>query len=244
MHGSALALALAASVVTPAPYAPQERMQYTITYVGLPMGKARLSVGTPEGTVLPVLLEAKTSGVVGFVDVKEQLASYVDTATGLPRTALIDSIEPNYRRVTYTRFDREANRATVWDRGRSETTDEVAVPPGTLDFVALVFRLRSLPLGQGARHTFPVLFGKTISTVVTEVVGRERLSTKAGTFLAVKVKVPTGFNGKFSEKSPTFVWFSDDARRIVVRISTDFAIGRAFADLVSYEPGAAASAGN
>jgi hypothetical protein len=237
VHGSALALALAASVVTSAPYAPQERMQYTITYVGLPMGKARLSVGTPEGAVLPVLLEAKTSGVVGFVEVKEQLASYVDTATGLPRTALIDSIEPNYRRVTYTRFDRETNRATVRDRGRSESIDEVAVPPGTLDFVALVFRLRSLPLGQGARHTFPVLAGKTVSTVVAEVVGRETVSTKAGTFPTVRVRVPTAFNGKFSEKSPTFVWFSDDARRIVVRISTDFAIGRAIANLTEYQHG-------
>jgi hypothetical protein len=237
VHGGALALAVVASVVASVPYAPQERMQYTITYVGLPMGKARLSVGRPEGTVLPVLLEAKTTGVVGFVDLKEQLASYVDTTTGLPRTSSIDSIEPNYRRVTTTRFDRAANRATVRDRGRSETTDEVAVPPGTLDFVALVFRLRSLPLGEGARHTFPVLFGKTVSTVVTEVVGRETLSTKAGTFAAVKVKVPTAFNGKFSEKSPTFVWFSDDTRRIVIRISTDFAIGRAFADLTEYQPG-------
>ncbi len=237
MHGSALALAIASSVVATVPYAPQERMQYTITYVGLPMGRARLSVGKPEGTVLPVLLEAKTSGVVGFVNIKEQLASYVDTVTGLPHTASIDSIEPNYRRVTYTRFDREANRATVRDRGRTETTDEVAVPPGTLDFVALVFRLRSLPLGDGARHAFPVLAGKTVTTVVAQVVGRETLSTKAGTFPTVKVRVPTAFNGKFSEKSPTFVWFSDDARRVVVRISTDFAIGRALADLTEYQPG-------
>jgi hypothetical protein len=238
VHGCALALALvAASIASSVPYAPQERMQYEITYVGLQMGKARLSVGKPEGTVLPVLLEAKTTGVVGFVNIKEQLASYVDTETGLPHAASIDSIEPNYRRVTLTRFDRASNRATVRDRGRSESIDEVAVPPGTVDFVALVFRLRSLPLGDRARHTFPVLAGKTVSTVIAEVVGRETLSTKAGTFRTVKVRVPTAFNGKFSEKSPTYVWFSDDARRIVVRLSTDFAIGRALADLVEYQPG-------
>jgi hypothetical protein len=113
----------------------------------------------------------------------------------------------------------------------------VNVPPGTLDFVALVFRLRTLSLEEGARYTFPVLNGKIVSTVVAEVVGRETLSTKAGKFPTVKVRVPTAFNGKFSEKSPTFVWFSDDARRIVVRLSTDFAIGRALADLTDYEPG-------
>jgi hypothetical protein len=230
-------MVLAASIAAASPYAPQERMQYTITYVGLPMGKARLSVGKPEGTILPVLLEAKTSGVVGFVNIKEQLASYVDTTTGLPRTFSIDAVEPNYRHTSHTRFDRETNRATVQDRGKFVTTAEVNVPPGTLDFVALVFRLRTLPLEEGARHTFPVLNGKVVSTVVAEVVGRETLSTKAGKFPTVKVRVPTAFNGKFSEKTPTFVWFSDDARRVVVRLSTDFAIGRALADLTDYEPG-------
>jgi hypothetical protein len=57
----------------------------------------------------------------------------------------------------------------------------------------------------------------------------------------VKVRVPTGFDGKFSEKNPTFVWFSDDERRVVVRISTDFAIGRADADLDAFRPGTAAA---
>ena len=37
---------------------------------------------------------------------------------------------------------------------------------------------------------------------------------KAGGFDAIKVKVPTGFDGKFQEKSPTFLWLSDDARRL------------------------------
>ena len=44
-------------------------------------------------------------------------------------------------------------------------------------------------------------------------------------------------HGKFSEKNPTYVWFSDDPRRVVVQISSDFAIGRANARLVHYQPG-------
>ena len=243
MIGPALALILAASAVLP--FAPQERMQFAITYIGLPMGKARLSVGHREGELLPILLEARTSGMVGFVSLKEQLASYVDVATGLPRASSLDAMEPNYRHTNYTRFDRDLGKATIREKGKmSERTTEVDVPPGTLDFVSLVFRLRTLPLDPGTRHEFYVLAGSRVSSVVTEVVGRETVETHAGTFPAVKVRVPTGFDGKFSEKSPTLVWFSDDARRIVVRISTDFAIGRALADLVSYEPGAAAAAGD
>ncbi len=243
MIGPALALVLAANGVLP--FAPHERMQYAISYVGLPMGKARLSIGHPEGQLLPILLEAKTSGIGSIISVKEQLAAYVDVVTGLPRAASLDATEPNYWHKNYTRFDRGSGKATVLETGKKgERTTEVDVPPGTLDFVSLVYRLRTLPLDAGARHSFHVLTGSRVSSVVAEVVGRETLETRAGTFPTVKVSVPTGFDGKFSEKSPTLVWFSDDARRIVVRISTDFAIGRALADLVSYEPGATAAAGD
>jgi hypothetical protein len=83
-----------------------------------------------------------------------------------------------------------------------------------------------------------VLSARTVQKIVAAVEGRESIKTKAGTFETVRVRVPTQFSGKFSEKSPTYVWFSADARRIVVRIATEFSIGRVNADLTSYRPGA------
>ena len=212
-------------------------MEFRIEYLGMKAGNARLSVGRPVGPILPVFLEARTSGFAGFVDVREQLASYLDSDTGLPRTASIESVEPGYRRTDTTRFDRDEGKATVRSRGKSERTDEIPVPPETLDFIGMVFRLRTLPLEPGATYPFQVLAGRKVTEVVAEVLGRESVDTGAGRLPAVRVRIPTGFSGKFSEKRPTYVWFSDDPRRIVVRISTEFAIGRAVAQLVSYEPG-------
>lgn len=237
MLGPALALALAAIATPPSPYAPEERMSYAITYAGLKMGEARISVGRREGALLPILLDARTSNFAGLVRIREQLASYVEVATGLPRMTSLDAVEPNYRHSDYTRFDRAAGKATIRQSGKSLSVTEVPVPPGTLDFIAMVFRLRKLSLEPGARYAFPVLAGKDVARVTVEVMGRETLDLPAGKFAAVQVRVPTGFTGKFSEKSPTFVWFSDDARRIILRLSTDFVIGRARADLVSYQPG-------
>jgi hypothetical protein len=264
MHGLTLALALALSAGdapaaavaaaaeataampgTPAtqvavPYRPEERMEFAIEYLGLKMGKARIAVGTPEGALLPVFLEARTSGIVSFVNVREQLASWLDGVSGLPHASSLDASEPGYRHSDTTRFDRDAGKARVREKGRYDNTYEIDVPPGTMDFVSMVFRLRTLPLAPGTLHEFQVLAGRTVSRVVAEVTGRETITTPAGKFDSVKVRVPTGFTGKFSEKDPTFVWFSDDERRIVLRISTDFAIGRAMAALVSYQPGKSA----
>ncbi|HET9552569.1 MAG TPA: DUF3108 domain-containing protein [Anaeromyxobacteraceae bacterium] len=218
--------------------APDEQMDFVIDWVGVKMGKARIAVGHPAGQLVPIFLQAQTAGVVGFITVRQQLQSNLDAETGLPRSSSIDALEPgNYHHTDTARYQREDGKAIVREKGKYDNTYEVPVPAGTLDFLALVFRLRVLPLEVGARHEFPVLSGRKVAQVVAEVVGRETVETKVGTFQAFKVRVPTGFDGKFKEKSPSYVWFSDDARRVVVRLSTDFAIGRANADLVAYQPG-------
>jgi hypothetical protein len=217
---------------------PDEQMDFVIDWVGVKMGKARIAVGRPAGQLVPIFLQAQTAGVVGFITVRQQLQSNLDAETGLPRSSSLDALEPgNYHHTDTARYERGDGKAIVREKGKYDNTYEVPVPPGTLDFLALVFRLRVLPLELGARHEFPVLSGRKVAQVVAEVVARETVETRAGTFQAFKVKVPTGFDGKFTEKSPSYVWLSDDARRVVVRLSTDFAIGRANADLVAYQPG-------
>lgn len=231
----ALLAALAGSAALP--FAPGERMEFDVSYLGMRMGKARISVGRPEGEILPVFLETRSVGLAAVVKLRQQLASYLDIETGLPRSSSLDSVEGSYHHVDTADFDRRAGKAKVRERGKYDNTYLVDVPPDTLDFVALVFKLRTLPLEPGARHPFDVLAGRKVNHVVAEVVGRESVKTKAGRFQAVKVRVPTGFSGKFSEKNPTFVWFSDDARRVVVQITTDFAIGHATASLTAHIPG-------
>lgn len=252
----ALLLALGASPPSPAPGQPSrpgsgreaapdvpfgagEAMEFKVEYLGLTAGRARISVGHREGSILPVFLEARTSGVGALVDLRQQLASYLDQPSGLPRASSTLSIEPGYRRAVMTRFDRDAGTATVRTRGKSERIDRIAVPAGALDFVALVFRLRTLPLEPGTEHAFDVLSGTKLSKVVAVVEQREVLETRSGATPALRVRVPTGFTGRFSEKNPTFIWLSDDPRRVVLRIHTEFSIGRAVAELVSYRAGEA-----
>ncbi len=200
--------------------------------------KARISVSPTENGVTPVLLTSRSAGLMSIVNFRQTLVSNLDVVDLLPRSSVLDAEEPGgYKHTDTAHFYRSANRATVREKGRFDKTYVVEVPVGTLDFVALVFHLRTLPLPDGATHTFHVLSGRKVSTVLAAVVAREPVKTAAGTFPAVKVRVPTGFDGKFSEKNPTFVWFSDDERRVIVKISTDFAIGRAEANLTSYQPG-------
>jgi hypothetical protein len=236
---AALLAALALAALPEAlPFAPEERMDFTVHYLGIKVGTARIAVGQRLDGILPVILQARTGGIAAIADVREHMVSRLDVATLLPRVATLDAVETGYRHSDRTTFDRPGGTATFVSRGRSESTEVVPIPPDAIDFVALVFRLRTLPLADGARHGFPVLAGSRLNQVVAQVEGREEVRTELGSFRAVKVRIPTGFTGKFSEKNPTFIWFSDDARRIVVRIGADFAIGRAVATLDAYAAGA------
>jgi hypothetical protein len=231
---------LTAGTTTPfVPPRSNERMEFTLSYLGITMGKARLFSGKVDAITAPIFLQAQTASLAAIVTLKQQLSSYVDTSTGLPRSAQLDALEGSYRHTDTTRYDREAGTATVREKGSRDEIRTFGVPPGTLDFVSLVYRLRRLKLEPGTKYLFHVLAGRILSTAEAEVVGREELSTGIGRVQTFKVRVPTAFAGKFAEKNPSFVWITDDPRRIVVQIATDFAIGHATASLDSYTPGEA-----
>ena len=219
------------------PPRPNESMEFQVTYLGISMGKVRIFSGQVDETTAPIFLQAQTTSIAAIVTLRQQLASYIDVATGLPRSVSLDAVEGSYRHTDTVQYDRAANKAKVREKGKFDNPYLIDVPPDTTDFMALVYRLRTLPLENGARYDFPVLSGRDLNHVIATVLGREKIETKAGTFQAVKIRVPTGFTGKFSEKDPTYLWLSDDDRRIVVRLTADFAIGNATMNLTSYRPG-------
>ncbi len=238
---AAIALALGAAPPAAAgqdlPFAPGEQIEYAVHYLGIEVGSLRLWVGRPEGPVLPLLLQTRTQGVASVADLREQIATFWDTATRLPRSSRLDAQEMNYWHSDTTRFDRVGGKATVTVRHKKGVGETVVdVPPDVVDFLSMVYALRTRPLAVGDQHAFQVLAGKKVSPVLAEVVAREPAEGVPGRPQAFKVRVPTSFTGKFSEKEPTYIWFGDDASRIPVRISTDFAIGRAVATMTSYRP--------
>ena len=231
-------LPAAAPALAAVPWRPEERMDFEVHYLGFTIGKSRLSVGRVEDGAAQVQLSSGPAGMTSALNFHQTLQSNIDLATLLPRSSLHDASEPGgYKHTDTTRYDRPAGKATVREKGRFDNTYEIEVPPDALDFVTMVCRLRTLPLPDGASHTFKVLAGRKINTVVASVVKREQVKTDAGKFAAVQVRIPTRFDGKFSEKSPTYVWFSDDERRVVVKLSVDFAVGSGEAELAAYRPG-------
>jgi hypothetical protein len=219
-------------------FSPGEETVFQVRYLNLPTGEGRILVGEPQGDVWPLVFQAKTDGVAGFIDVREHLVSYWDAASRLPRGTDLRAYEVGDYHVDSARFDRENGQAKLSrTRNGKRTEKTVAIPPDVHDLTSAFMWLRLQPLATGGRYEIPVVASSKQFTVVAEVLAQEPVETPAGKFETVKVKVSTALEGKFSTKRDSFLWLSDDPRHVLVKASADFAIGSIVATLKSYRPG-------
>jgi hypothetical protein len=69
------------------------------------------------------------------------------------------------------------------------------------------------------------------------VEGTERLQTKLGEVTVYRVSITTDFQGNATTKGNVLVYYTADERKLPVRVTAEFVIGSASADLVQYLPG-------
>jgi len=98
------------------------------------------------------------------------------------------------------------------------------------------------PPAPGAPVEFPVFSGTTTFVLRAEREGDETVTTPAGRFETMRVKVRLGFKDKFKTTRDAHVWLTRDARHIPVRMSADFAVGGVTATLTAYRPGSQVAA--
>ncbi len=238
LRTTAAAALLAAALVARADFAPGEETVFQVRFLNLPTGEGRILVGEPQGDVWPVVFQAKTDGVAGFIDIREHLVSYWDAAAHLPRGMDLRAWEIGDYHFDSARFDRVNLKATItstFNGRRSEKS--FAVPADVHDLTSAFMWLRLQPIEPGQRYEIPVVASSKQFTVIAEALGRESIETTAGTFVTVKLKIRTALDGKFSTKRDSYMWLSDDPRHVLVRASADFAVGSIVATLTSYRPG-------
>jgi hypothetical protein len=219
-------------------FAPGEETVFSVKYLNLPTGEGRIVVGQPQGDVWPVIFQARSDGIAGFIDIREHLVSYWDAVSRLTRGSDLKAYEIGDYHVESSRIDRVNNEATyVKQRKGKRSEKKFGVPANVHDLTSAFMWLRLQPLGLGQRYDIPVVSGSRQFIVRAEVIGKEQIETPAGTYPTLKVKVRTELEGKFSTKRDSFMWLSDDPRHILVRAAADFAVGSIVATLKSYHPG-------
>jgi hypothetical protein len=224
------------------PFGQGEKLVYSISWYSIVGGTAELKVEEREHEGTPVyriLSLAKSSAFVSlFFPVEDRIESLIhrDTLTALRLD--VKQRQGKRRRDRLTEFDQINHTATVVKNGKRTVFE---IPEGVQDSLSCLYYFRSLP---------PIKVGETVTIDVHEssknwrlaIIGldRERVKTGVGEFQAIRTKARVEFEGVFLDRGDVYVWFSDDERRLPIRMESKIKVGHISANLIEYKPAAKA----
>ena len=213
------------------PFVLGERLVFNVSWMNFAIA-ARLEMEVAEQgqffgqESLQIRTKVETTGQVRslFAIIDNQYISYISPNTAVP----IRVVNLTRQRATQTEetiiIDQAAKQA-IYQGGAT-----LSIPAGIYDLPSLLYGLRLRPLPPGERMKFAALYGKEIVDIEVEVKGRERITTAAGTFNTVCLKISP--QKKFS-KYRILVWLTDDNKKLPVLLSANLSFGDVRAELAS-----------
>jgi len=107
---------------------------------------------------------------------------------------------------------------------------KVDVPRPVFDPISVIYHIRTLDLSPGNTHDFTLIADGKVYNVHAVVVRREVLNTPAGRFNTVVIEPRMSASGVVREER-LWIWYSDDERKLPVRIRTEVSFGAITATL-------------
>ena len=219
-HASLPAVATVAAV----PFPVGERMTYGAKYGIFSVGTAVMEVmgiDTLRG-VETVHMQFRISGGALWYHLDQTLESWVGRHDFLSRR--FRSIQDERDKHRERGYEIYPDSGFYREVGRDTTFTTVAQP---LDDAAFLYWIRTVPLEVGKRYDYARYFRPDRNPVIIEVLRRERVSVagKKWNAIVVRPRIPQA-RGIFAEKSETRIWLSDDPRRIVLAIQSNFSFGQ------------------
>jgi len=214
-------------------------LEYGLSWGVIGVGKARLEV-------LPPL-----DGQPGYrIDIRTNW--YADVFYKV-RTRIECRVTPDFRRSTVYRkkqregdSERDIDLDFRWDkrevvyRNRDEIWEPVPLPESCLDPMGIVFAVRHFLFSEQWPLVLPVTDGKKVVEAEVHRMEEEVLRTSAGSFPSYKLDAVTKDIGGIFNKSDDaslYVWFSKDARGLILRLQSKVAVGSFVAELDKVEWG-------
>jgi hypothetical protein len=237
-----LAAIIAAVTAVQAPVSPVEQkfidgetLDFNLSWLKVTGGTARMTISPGGDDRFRITSVARSSPSFSRIfNVRDEIETTVSRG--------------DFSTLRYVkRLDEEGDKqdeVTVVDEGVATRTrkkvKKVRVPRPVFDPISLIYHLRTLDLTPGKAHDFDVIADGKLYTVHARAVRREKVQTPAGTFDCIRVE-PQMISGGVEREERLFIWYTDDERRLPVRIRTEVKFGAITATLRAFAPGVTSS---
>lgn len=209
---------------TALPLPVRESLEYSIEFGVIKAGRATMTMEPADATAGDSLIEltsrAQSSSFFSkFYPVDDVVRSVVHQSTFLPVRFEKRLSEGDYRSYESFRFDRDTSCAIY------SSQDTVSVPERARDVLSAFYDVRRHTLAPGTVLTFPNHSNKKTSVIQIKVLGHETIDTRVGRFRCIKVQPVMAQGGLFKNEGRIWVWFTDDDKRIPVKMESKLAFG-------------------
>jgi len=170
---------------------------------------------------------AETNGVVNVAvfAINNDYATYVDPTTGLPFRAQQDVREADRTSDSASDYNQPAGIAALPSQAGT------GVFPGTYDLLSALYRVRALPLVDGASYFITVRNAGVEYQAEVKVTGHQVIKTGVGSFSTIVTRL----NVKGRHDDNIRIYFSDDERHVPVIVTAKQQGGEIRAELVASE---------
>ncbi|MDA7822806.1 DUF3108 domain-containing protein [Opitutales bacterium] len=228
--------------LAPLPFKIGEKLEYDLKWGFFPVGSAVMEIlsDDPQNPNGPKVIRFKVrtnSFADTFYKVRTSISSTIDST--FTRTLRYEKSqhEGSTRREIVVDYNYDKGEACY----RQDGSDPLITPiPGPVfDPLSIAYFFRLHPLRQGGETLLPTCDGKKVRDVVVRAGRREKIKLPRGKVDAIGTSPEMENLGGVFNKSPKGmlkVWYSDDDRRVPVRISSKVIVGSFTATLTSADP--------
>jgi hypothetical protein len=211
-----------------------ERLTFSIEFGVIKAGSATLEIKPlPRGAgdkTIEISSRARSSAFFSkFYPVDDVVRCIADRETLLPIRFEKRLSEGDYRANEVIVFDRDKNLV------RYSNGDTLSVPPLSRDALSALHDVRRHRMQPGESFVFINHSGKKTMGVEVKVIKRETIETRVGRFRCLKTEPTLMSGGLFKNEGRLWVWYTDDARKIPIRMETQLTFGSIVAEIERIE---------
>jgi len=210
------------------------RAYYNMGLMGLTAGTAELSITSGEVNghkAYHIIADGKTSkSYEWFYKVRDRYETYIDKETMMPLHFIRNVNEGGFKINNDVYFNHAKEQAI-------STGKTFKIPKCTQDVLSAIYYARNIDYNKykpGDKIPFNMFLDDKVYALYIRYIGKEKITTKLGTFNAIKIS-PLLIEGTiFKGGEKMTVWVSDDENHIPIRVESPILVGSVRVDLVSY----------
>jgi hypothetical protein len=216
-------------------FALGERFTYRISWMGLHAATAVMEAGPAplqDGRQRLRFATTTTSSpvVTKFYPVDNRVESIVDAETLVPQRLLFRRREGKRKNDFDVTFNHAQGNVLSIKDGVPTT---IPIPPGTQDSISCLYAVRNAPaLQPGFSQMMTVHHDKKNYRLEVKIEAIEKVRGPWGETEAIRALAIMPFQGIFLNEGNIRVWFTNDERRIPVRMKARVVVGSVVADLI------------